>query len=64
LLTSADGGATWSEIALPCAGPPCSRKSITALALGIDGQNLYVATASGGGSDGSEGIYRLRLPAP
>lgn len=57
LRTSTDGGATWSEIALPG-----SFRSVTALTLGADGQTLYVATSSGVGNSGTAGIYRVRIP--
>jgi hypothetical protein len=44
--TSADGGATWSAYGL-------DGRDVRALALGIDGLNLYAAT--------DQGVWRLRL---
>ena len=57
LRTSADAGASWSAIPLPA-----ELRNVTALALGTDRQNLYVATASVLSSYGVEGVCRLRLP--
>ena len=44
--TSADGGVTWSAFGL-------DGRDVRALALGIDGLNLYAAT--------DQGVWRLRL---
>lgn len=59
LRTSADGGATWAALTLPS-----NLRNVTAVALGVDGQNLYVATASGTYAYGTEGVYRVRLSGP
>lgn len=58
LRTSADGGATWTALALPS-----DLRNVAAVALGTDRQNLYVATAFGTYANGAEGVYRLRLSA-
>ena len=47
IRTSTDGGATWTDLAPPLAEPAFD------LALGIDGRNLYAATATG--------VWRLAL---
>jgi photosystem II stability/assembly factor-like uncharacterized protein len=47
ILTTTDGGTTWSEIGNP------EMPKVDDLALGIDGQNLYAAT--------STGVWRLAL---
>ena len=57
LRTSTDAGASWSALPLPA-----ELQNVTVLALGMDRQNLYVATASVLSSYGVEGVYRLRLP--
>ncbi len=57
LRTSADAGASWSMLPLPD-----NLRNVTAVALGADRQNLYVATSFVRSSYGTEGVYRLRLP--
>ena len=53
-----NGGAVWSTLALPA-----NLQNVTAVALGADRQNLYVATSLDS-SIGEEGVYRLRLSSP
>jgi photosystem II stability/assembly factor-like uncharacterized protein len=57
LRMSNDAGASWNTLALPT-----ELQNVTALALGADRQNLYVATSFVRSSYGVEGVYRVRLP--
>ena len=59
LRMSADGGATWTALALPS-----ELRNVTAVALGVDRRNLYVATTFGTYANGAEGVYRVPLGGP
>ena len=59
LRTSGDGGETWTALPLPG-----GLRNIGAVALGVDRQNLYVATRSSTYANDAEGVYRVPLGIP
>jgi hypothetical protein len=56
---STDGGVSWTGLGLPT-----ELTNVVAVALGVDGKNLYVATANTSIANPLVGVYRIRLSTP